>query len=614
MVPPGDTPGATAESAGLVGRAVEVVRITARAAGLVWRTSPGLTVALAALTLVGGLIPAGVAWVGRHIVDGVLAAAESGLAADRQAALMWVALEGGLVLGLAATRRAIDASNTLLRARLGNAVNVMILRKALELELPDFEDSETYDRMTRARREASRRPLSLVRRSFGLVQNGISLLTYGALLVAFSPLAVLGLAVAAVPAFVAETRFAGQAYSLFSWRSPDIRMQNYLEVVVAREDHAKEVKLLGIGPALVDRYDTIFQRIFAEERGLVIKRAVWGVLLGGLSTAALYGAYGWIAATAVAGAITLGQMTMYLLVFKQGQNAFGAMLQSIGGIYEDSLYMRDLYGFLAMEVARPAGSAVTGPDPGDGVRFDGVGFTYPGSDTPALSGVDLHIPPGTRLALVGHNGSGKTTLIKLMTGLYTPTAGRVLLDGRDLREWDPAALRDRLGVIFQDFVRYQLTVGENIGVGDRAFMTDEPRQRRAADKGMATPFIDALPGGFGTQLGRWFKDGRELSIGQWQKVALGRAFMRDEADILVLDEPTSAMDAEAESMIFERVRALTEDQIAVLISHRFSTVRMADRIVVLEGGQVVEQGDHDALMEQDGRYAELFTLQAEGYR
>ena len=613
MSPPA-TPPVPSASLGPRARAREVGDLVGRALRLVWKTSPALTLALGAFTLVGGLLPAAVAWVGQRIVDGVLQAAQSGLPADRHAVLLWVAAEGGLVVALAGTRRVLDVCNTLLRARLGNEVNVLILRKALELELPDFEDSETYDQMTRARREASRRPLSLVRRTMGLVQIAVSIATYGAILVAFSPLAVLGLAAAAVPAFVAETRFAGQAYSLFSWRSPDVRMQNYLEVVVAREDHAKEVKLLGIGPALVDRYDAIFQRIFSEERGLVLRRGVWGLLLGALSTAALYGAYGWIAATAVAGVITLGQMTMYLLVFKKGQNAFGAMLKAVCGIYEDSLYMRDIYGFLGMEMRPAGGHGRTGPAPEDGVRFERVSFTYPGSTEPALRDVSLHIPPGTRLALVGHNGSGKTTLIKLLTGLYLPSEGRVLLDGLDLREWDPGVLRDRLGVIFQDFVKYQLTVGENIGVGDREYMSDETRQRAAADKGMATPFIEEMPQGFQTQLGRWFKDGRELSIGQWQKVALGRAFMREGADILVLDEPTSAMDAEAESMIFDRVRQLTENQIAVLISHRFSTVRMADRIVVLEDGTIVEEGDHGALMEVKGRYAELFTLQAEGYR
>ena len=595
-------------------RARQVARLTRMAAGLVWNTSPVLFLTLAALTLASGLVPAGLAWVGKQIVDGVLLATRTGAAADRQAALRWVAIEGGLIILLSAMRRGAEMCDTLMRAVLGNTVNVMILKKALELELPDFEDSDTYDRMTRARREASRRPLGLVRQALGLVQNVVSLVSQGAILVAFSPLAVLGLTLAALPSFLAETRFAGQSHALFSWRSADVRMQNYLEVVVAREDHAKEVKLLGIGPDLVERYDRIFHKIFTEERALVLRRGAWGLLLGALSTLALYGAYGWIAASAITGSITLGGMTMYLLVFKQGQAALGASLQAIGGVYEDSLYMADLEAFLAMKIVRPAGTARSGPLPDDGVRFDNVSFTYPGASAAAVESLTLHVPSGTRLAIVGHNGSGKTTLIKLLTGLYTPTSGQVMLEGLDLREWHPHALRERLGVIFQDFVKYQLTVGENIGVGDRERLEDEAGQRVAADKGMATPFIDEMPAGFKSQLGKWFKDGRELSIGQWQKVALARAFMRQGARVLVFDEPTSAMDAEAEAQIFDRVRELTHDQIAGLISHRVSTVRLADRIIVLHGGRMVEDGDHTSLMALDGRYARLFSLQAEGYR
>jgi ATP-binding cassette subfamily B protein len=599
---------------GSVKRAAEVGRLTVRALGLVWSTSPRLFLSLTVLTIAGGLLPAAVALVGKQIVDGVILAAETGSAVDREAALDKVALEGGLIILLAAMRRGADICDTLMRATLGNTVNVMILRKALELELPDFEDSETYDRMTRARREASRRPLGLVRHSLTLIQNVLSLIGYGAILLAFSPLAVLGLTVAAFPSFIAETRFASHAHALFSWRSADVRMQNYLEVVVAREDHAKEVKLLGIGPRLVDRYDRIFRSIFQKESALVIRRGAWGLLLGAISTLALYGAYGWIAASAIAGSITLGSMTMYLLVFKQGQAALGTSLQAIGGIHEDSLYMADLYTFLEQKVTRPTGRALSGPLPDDGLRFEGVSFTYPGATAPSVEGLDLHVRPGTRLAIVGHNGSGKTTLIKLLTGLYTPTAGRVTWEGRDLREWDPTALRDHLGVIFQDFVKYQLTVGENIGVGDREHLDDEAAQRTAADQGMATPFIDEMPRGFRSQLGKWFKEGRELSIGQWQKIALARAFMRKDSRVVIFDEPTSAMDAEAEAQLFDRVRELTRDQIAILISHRFSTVRSADRIIVLHGGRNVEDGDHASLMALDGRYARLFSLQAEGYR
>jgi ATP-binding cassette subfamily B protein len=283
-------------------------------------------------------------------------------------------------------------------------------------------------------------------------------------------------------------------------------------------------------------------------------------------------------------------------------------------MYEDNLYLSTLYEYLEEPVIGPNGVAATGPLPGDGIRFERVGFTYPGSDQPALADVSLHIRPGESLALVGENGSGKTTLIKLLTRLYQPTAGRILLDGRDLNDWDEDTLRRRIGVIFQDFARYQLMVGENVGAGDVRDFDNEERWKEAADKGMATPFVRELPAGFHTQLGKWFKDGRELSGGQWQKIALSRAFMRSGADILVLDEPTAAIDAAAEATVFEHFRSLTRDKIAILISHRFSTVRMADQIVVLEEGRIVERGTHNELLKLGGRYAKLFELQARGYR
>ncbi len=594
-------------------RSLGVFRATPRAVALVWSTSRSLTLALFALTLVAGLLPGGIAWVGKLIIDAVVAAMDSP-DHDPTIALQWVAVEAGLIVVMAAIQRGLDVVNSLLRAQLGHNVNVLILNKALDLSLSHFEDPTFYDRMTQARREASSRPLSLVQRSFGLVQNVIALSTYAVLLIRLSPWAVGVLALAAIPAFIAEAQFAGQAFRLFRWRTPEKRKQAYLEVVVAREDYAKEVKLLRIGPLLVQRYQDIYESLYAEDRNLTLRRGLWGFLLGLLSTAALYGAYVWIALRAMGRLISLGDMTMYLMLFKQGQSAFAAILRAVGGMYEDNLYLANLNAFLDEPVTRNDGTHPEGPTPGDGIRFEDVWFSYPDSDEPTIRGVDLHIAPGTKLALVGHNGSGKTTLIKLLTRLYRPTQGRILLDGLDLNDWQEEALRKRVGVIFQDFVKYQLTVGENIGVGDVEHIEDQEAQAKAAELGMAAPFVEDLPSGLDTQLGRWFKDGRELSIGQWQKVALSRAFMAQDADILVLDEPTSAMDAEAEAEIFERVRAMTDQQLAILISHRFSTARMADDIVVLEAGRVLEHGNHDTLMAAKGRYERLFTLQAAGYR
>ncbi|MBE9206031.1 ABC transporter ATP-binding protein [Nostoc sp. LEGE 06077] len=594
-------------------QSLSVFRYSGRAINLVWTTSRGLTMTLATLTLVAGLLPAAIAYIGKLIVDAVLLAAQGDVVTGYHP-LWYVGVEAIAVILLAGSQRGLLVCQSLLRVLLGQRVNVLILEKALTLELHQFEDSEFYDKLTNARREASVRPLSLVNRTFGLVQNALSLITYGVLLVKFSVGAVIVLIVAAMPAFIAETRFAGEAFRLFSWRAPETRQQHYIENLLAREDFATEIKLYQLGEMLLGRYREVFHQLYGEDRDLTLRRGLWGYLLSLVSTIAFYIAYAWIVIEAVAGKISLGDMTMYLTVFRQGQATFSNALTSIGGMYEDNLYLSNLYDFLEEKVTTPWGYANQGLSPQDGIRFENVSFTYPGSNKPALKNISLHLKPGEKLAIVGENGSGKTTLIKLLTRLYTPDSGRILLDGLDLQEWDVDILRRRIGVIFQNFVRYQFTVGENIGVGDVKNLEDKHRWQVAAQKGLAQSFIEKLPQSFQTQLGRWFKGGQELSGGQWQKIALARAFMRTQADILVLDEPTSAIDAQAEFEIFNHFRTLTQNQMVFLISHRFSTVRMADNIVVIDNGEIKEQGTHEELLEIRGIYAKLFLLQAAGYQ
>jgi len=594
-------------------QSLSVFRYSSKALALVWTTSHALTVALAVLALVGGLLPGAVALVGKLIVDSVVLANQSGLAIDRQTAINYVCLEAVAIVLLAASQKGLVVCQSLLRVLLAQRVNELILEKALTLDLAHFEDSEFYDKMSQARSQASSRPLSLITRTFGLCQSALTLLTFSGLLWRFSGWAVLVLIVAAIPSFIAETRFSEHAFRLFRWRSPETRQQHYLETLLAREDYAKEVQLYQLGAVLLQRYRNIFKLLYEEDRNLTIKKGWWGYLLGLLSTVAFYVAYAWIVIEAIAGVITLGEMTMYLVVFRQGQSTFTSALTSIGGMYEDNLYLANLYEFLEQPMPQSQGKITQGMIQ-EGIRFENVSFSYPGSQQPVLNNISLHLPLGEKLAIVGENGSGKTTLIKLLTNLYTPTSGRILLDGVDLNDWDVDVLRRRIGVIFQNFVQYQFTVGENVGVGDVEHLDDRQEWDIAANKGMAKPFIDVLPQGFDTQLGKWFKGGQELSGGQWQKIALARAFMRSDADILILDEPTAAMDAEAEMNIFNHFRALTQDRMVVLISHRFSTVRMADKIIVMANGQIIEQGSHEQLLEADGRYAHLFSLQAAGYQ
>jgi len=591
-----------------------------KAVGLVWGTSRGLFLGLIGATLVAGILPGAAAWLGKQIVDAVVASMQVHATlghAPLWPVLRFVLLEALVLASLAGAQRLLSVQQSLLRALLGHKVNLLILEKAQTLSLLQFEDADFYDKLVRVRRDASTRPLALVTKSLGLAQNLISLVTFAALLVHFSGWALLILVVGALPVFFGEARFSGDAFRLFSRRAPESRRQNYIEMLLSQEAHIKEVKLFGFGPLLMQRYRDTFQRLYSEDRRLTLRRDAWGFALGLLGTAAFYLAYAWVVLDTVDGLTTLGQMTMYLVLFKQGQTAITASLTAIGGLYEDGLYLSNLYEYLAQPVERIApgqGVLTQGILPGDGLRCENVSFRYPGATRDTLAGIDLHLRPGHSLALVGENGSGKTTLIKLLTRLYRPVQGRILLDGSDLQAWEEDALRRRVGVIFQDFIRYQLPVGENLGVGDVHVFDDETRWREAARQGTAAEFIERLDKGYATQLGRWFTGGQELSGGQWQKIALSRAYMRRDADILILDEPTAALDAGAEAAVFEHFREHAKTRMTLLISHRFSSVRHADHIIVLEHGRILERGDHMSLMAARGRYATLFDLQAQSYR
>jgi len=623
--PPVPAPAPVPPAPPLRARVVASATHSLRALELVWRSAPGGVTALAVFTIAAAALPPAVAWLGKLIIDAVIAAHAALPGAARDAALhralRLVALELGAVTAMAGCERVLGLVRQLVGLRLGIDLNVRILEKAEKLSLRHFEDATFYDKLTRARREASTRPLSLIQSNFQVIRHGLTLAGYVALLVRFSGWMALAVLLATVPAFIAEARFSGAAFRLRNWRSPDSRRLTYLEYVLGNDEHAKEVKLFGLAPLLLGRYRRLAETFFADDRRLATRRMAWGYTLSLLSTAVFYLCYGLIVAATVRGRLSLGDMTLYLVAFRQGQQSFQAVLSALGGMYEDTLYMANLFEYFAIPTDdRKTTGPVAGVRAEEGVRFEGVGFKYPGTgaggegDKWALHGIDVFVPKGQSLALVGENGAGKTTFIKLLAGLYEPTEGRVLLDGRDVRTWDERELRARIGVIFQDFNEYQLALRENVAFGSVDHLDDELRVGRAVDQGGAKELVATLGAGLDTQLGRWFASGVELSGGQWQKVALARAFMREEADILILDEPTAALDAEAEHAVFQRFRALAAGRTTILISHRFPTVRMADRILVLEAGRVIEDGSHAELLAAGRRYAHLFGLQAAGYR
>jgi len=582
----------------------------ATALRMAWDSAPPTAAAWISATALLAVLPLLIAWVGKAIVDAVVAR-------DLEPALAWVVAELLLMALVGATQRGAGMLRGLLAIRLGLFVNLKILRKALTLDLPHFQDPEFYDRLTRARREATSRPLALAGELLGLVGAVVTLLGFIALLLSFSPLAVLVLVAAAFPAALAELRFSREAFDLRNQRATEARRLSYYEYVLASDEHAKEVMINGLGTTLLARYQETGERLFREERGLALRRTLWVTLLAQLGTLSFYGCYLLIAWRTVLGELGLGDMTLYVIAFRQGQQSFQSILLGLGSLYEHDLYMSNLLAFLAIPTtttrALPPPSAAPARPGERGIRFEGVGFRYPGQHEFALRHIDLTIPAGQSMALVGHNGAGKTTFLKLLTGLYTPTEGRILLDGRDLREIPPDELRRRLAVAFQDFNQYQLTARENVAYGCPERQHDAPRIDRAIDDGGARPVIEALPERLDTQLGRWFPGGVDLSGGQWQRVALARAFMRQGADVLVLDEPTAALDVDAEAEVFARVRELAAGRTVLLISHRFPSVRTADRIVVLDRRGVAESGTHAELLAAGGLYAAMFRKQAAGY-
>ena len=602
---------------------LEALRYVPMLVRLVWETDRVLASLMMALRLVQSAIPVAMLWVGKLIIDTVIGL-RSG---TRDHAPLWtlVAIEVGLVVASELLSRASSLVEGLLGDLFSNHSSVRLMQHASSLDLEQLENPELYDELERARQQTAGR-LGLIKQLLGIAQDVITLASLAAALLVYSPLLVLLLVVAVLPAFAGEAHFGAVERALFVARTPERRQLDYLRLLGASERTAKEVQSLGLAPWLIARFKALADRFYDDNKRLAIRRAVIGSGLSILGTLGYYAAYIVILQRTVAGELTLGTLTLLAGSFARSRDLIERLLLSASGIYTQTFYLKDFADFFATvpKTRSLPGAPLVQAPLRQGFVFEDVGFRYPGSDRWAIRHISFTLHPGERIALVGENGAGKTTLTKLVGRLYDPTEGRILLDGRDLRDYDLTSLRASIGVIFQDFVRFDMRLDENIAIGEiereRAFI-DKPRNGvptppsivDAAEKSLASSLLPRMKDGFGQMLGRRFHDGVELSGGEWQKIALARAYMRD-AQLLVLDEPTSALDARAEYEVFMRFSELIAGRMAILISHRFSTVRMADRILVLRGGSIAEQGAHEDLVSAGGLYAELFAMQAAGYR
>ncbi|MGI8687689.1 MAG: ABC transporter ATP-binding protein [Thermomicrobiales bacterium] len=586
-----------------------------KALGLVWEATPRFATTNALLTVVQGVLPAITLYFSKAIVDGVIKAFQVQTRAQTQYVLTLVALWFGVQL-LASLLQTVSTLVTSLQSDLlSNYISVRLMEKANALDLSYFENAQFYDKLENARREAGYRPSQMVQQLFGLLRSTVTLVSVIGVLASLSWWLVLLVVAVSIPSFIYQAKYSGQFFSLLTGRAPDQRRLNYLGYLLTTDYPVKELRIFGLHGTLLERYRQIFATFYKENRDLTVRRTTSQFALGALGTVVSGLTYIYVVLEVIAGHITVGGLTLYYQAFQQSQSQVSNILSGIGSTYENSLFLSNLFAFLAYAPELPVrADPLPVPTPiREGIVLDHVSFKYPGTEKWVLEDISFAIRPGETVALVGANGAGKTTLVKLLTRLYDPTEGSITIDGIDLRDFDPGELRSRVGVIFQDYVKYQLTAGENIGFGRIEAMDETGRIERSAIEAGADAVIAALPQGYETPLGRWFQDGQELSIGQWQKVALARAFMRD-ADLLILDEPTSSLDVRSEYEVFQAFGDLTEGKMAVLISHRFSTVRMAGRIVVIEDGRVIENGTHDELILRGGRYTELFDMQAASYR